>query len=139
MENVLFSYSDLPGFERWLRNRDLAENTIRKYLADVVEFLGWLGSHSGRVFDANVFDSNRGNGSNDLNDYKRYLADRNLTPGSVNTKLCSLNSFFTFLGHRELRYKLLRTQKRVFRDGSRELTVGDYRKLLRAASGCAGS
>lgn len=108
MENVLFSYSDLTGFERWLRNRDLAENTIRKYLADVTEFLGWLGSHSGHAFDANVFDSNRGDGLNDLNDYKRYLAGRNLAPGSVNTKLCSLNSFFTFLGHGELRYKLLR-------------------------------
>lgn len=50
---------------------------------------------------------------------------------------CSLNSFFMFLGYGELRYKLLRMQKRVFRDGSRELTVGDYRKLLRAAG--AGS
>lgn len=94
MENVLFSYSDLPGFERWLRNRDLADNTIRKYLADVTEFLGWLGSHSGHAFD-----SNHGGDSNDLNNCKRYLVGRNLAPGSANTKLCSLNSFFTFMGH----------------------------------------
>lgn len=141
MENVIFNYLDLPGFERWLRNRDLAENTVRKYLADVAEFFVWLdghftsGSHSSHVCDSN--DSNHGDGSNNLNDYKRYLVGRNLTPGSVNTKLCSLNSFFMFLGYGELRYKLLRMQKRVFRDGSRELTVGDYRKLLRAAG--AGS
>lgn len=141
MENIVFNRSDLLGFERWLRNRDLAENTVRKYLADVAEFLVWLdghftsGSHSSYVCDSN--DSNHGDASNDLNDYKRYLTGRNLTPGSVNTKLCSLNSFFMFLGYGELRYKLLRTQKRVFRDGSRELTVGDYRKLLRAAG--AGS
>lgn len=46
METVGFNYSDLPGFERWLRNRDLAENMVRKYLVDVTEFLGWLDSHS---------------------------------------------------------------------------------------------
>lgn len=56
-----------------------------------------------------------------------------LKPATVNSKLTALNGFFRFLGRADCRVRLLRLQRRPFRDQSRELTRADYERLLAAA------
>ena len=52
---------------------------------------------------------------------------------SVNAKLSALNGLFRFLGWEECRARLLRLQRRAFREESKELTREEYQRLLSAA------
>lgn len=53
---------------------------------------------------------------------------------SVNTKIAALNRYFSYLERSELRLKPLRIQRTPFRARERELTKGEYLKLLEAAT-----
>ncbi len=64
--------------------------------------------------------------------YKAHLL-QNLAPASVNSVLSSLNSFFAFYGYDEPKAKMLKMQKRIFADRSKELTKEEYMRLLNAA------
>ena len=55
------------------------------------------------------------------------------SPVSVNAKLSALNGLFRFLGWEECRARLLRLQRRAFREESKELTREEYQRLLSAA------
>lgn len=54
--------------------------------------------------------------------------------GSVNGMLVSVNLFLRFLGREDCRVRLLRVQRRAFRDEARELTREEYRRLVAAAA-----
>lgn len=114
---------DLIDFKNYLIQNERAENTIKKYLSDVSGFLSYLDSS----FDSMHINFDR------LQAWKQYLRDSGLTPGSINTKICSINAFLNFKLRPDLKLKLLRVQKRVFRDKSRELTLNDYKRLVSAA------
>ena len=66
-------------------------------------------------------------------EYKKYLCAR-YAPRSVNSKLSSLNSFFSFCGWHDLKVKALKLQRSIFADSERELSKAEYERLLRAAS-----
>ena len=66
-------------------------------------------------------------------EYKKYLCAR-YAPRSVNSKLSSLNSFFSFCGWHDLKVKTLKLQRSIFADSERELSKAEYERLLRAAS-----
>ena len=51
----------------------------------------------------------------------------------VNAMLAGLNRFFDFAGRPECRVKVLRLQRRSFREAERELDRGEYRALVRTA------
>lgn len=55
------------------------------------------------------------------------------TAAGANGMLAAVNSFLGYLGQGELKIKLLRVQRKLFRSPSRELERGEYEKLLRAA------
>ena len=48
--------------------------------------------------------------------------------------LSALNGLFRFLGWDECRLKFLKIQRRLFRDGRRELTKNEYERLVSTAS-----
>ena len=54
-------------------------------------------------------------------------------PTTVNSILAAVNGFLAFMGWRDLTVKLLKIQKAVFCDESRELTRAEYARLVRAA------
>ena len=54
-------------------------------------------------------------------------------PATVNAMLAGLNRFFDFAGRPECRVKVLRLQRRSFREAERELDRGEYRALVRTA------
>ena len=66
--------------------------------------------------------------------YKDRLAEVR-SPSGVNGAVAALNCLFDFLGVPECRLKAVKVQRRLFRDEARELTQGEYRRLLSAARG----
>lgn len=56
-----------------------------------------------------------------------------LAPASVNSMLVVVNGYLGFMGWPDLKIKLLKIQKSVFVDESKELTRTEYERLVRAA------
>lgn len=63
-----------------------------------------------------------------------HLLSSGYAPVSVNAMLSALNGLFRFLGWDECRLKFLKIQRRLFRDGRRELTKNEYERLVSTAS-----
>lgn len=65
-------------------------------------------------------------------EYKRKLAAQYKST-SANSMLVALNRFFGFCGRRDLQVRLLKVQRVSFRERSREMSVEEYKRLVRAA------
>lgn len=118
---LLLNSNDLHDFELYLIRQERAYNTISKYISDIRSFLSYFKHASLVSYDM-------------LLDYKNYLQSCDLTPGSINTKLCSINAFLNFKLRPDLKYKLLKIQRSSFRDDSRNLSKSDFKKLVSCAS-----
>ena len=68
-------------------------------------------------------------------DWTARLLEEGYAPVTVNGMLSALNGFFRFQGWEECRVKFLRVQRRLFREQSRELSRGEYVRLLETARG----
>lgn len=137
-------------FESYLKEEEKAENTIMKYVHDIKEFYSWLATpHDncrGRHF---VVLQRRGElcepGQNRrgeacepevtkeiLLNYKDHLKKTLLKATTINSKISSLNAFFTYAKNESLKLKVLKCQKTIFGYKERELTQTEYRKLYSA-------
>ena len=103
----------------YLRREERSGGTVEKYLWDVGAFARWLGG--------------RGVTRERAAAWKSALLGRRYAPATINSMLAALNGLFRFLGWEECRVKFLRVQRRLFRDERRELTRGEYARLLDAA------
>lgn len=111
--------SCLSDYAQFLRREERAPATVEKYLRDTAAFAVWLG---------------RGPLTHDVvAGWKAHLLARGLTPATVNGKLSALNGLLRFLGREDCRVKFLKLQRRAFRDEARDLTRGEYARLLSAA------
>lgn len=113
------SETQLASYRHHLAIQEKAPATQKCYLRDVAAFAAWLGAKE--LTKDTVLA------------YKTYLCAHYAT-ASVNSALCSLNSFFSFVNRADLRVKTLKLQKAVFATPDTELTQADYRALLAAAS-----
>lgn len=111
--------SMLREYEKFLRQEERGASTIAKYICDVQDFAEWTGE---RTVTKELAAS-----------WKAYLQGKNYAAATVNAKLSALNSFFRFVGWEECRVRLLKLQRRIFRSESRELTQGEYERLVRTA------
>ena len=68
-----------------------------------------------------------------LLNWKRALLAAGLCPATINAKLAAVNGFLRFLGRPELCVRQVRRQRRVFRDKDRDLTRGEYLRLVQTA------
>ena len=107
-------------FERHLKEDEKAENTINKYLRDIKEFYEWNGS-------SNIVTKD------DLLDYKEHLKKSKLKVSSINSKISSLNAYFTYTENESLKLKVLKCQKSLFGNKEKELTKYEFNKLYEAA------
>ena len=107
-------------FERHLKEDEKAENTINKYLRDIKEFYEWNGNSNDVTKD-------------DLLDYKEYLKKSKLKVSSINSKISSLNAYFTYIENESLKLKVLKCQKSLFGSKEKELTKYEFNKLYEAA------
>ncbi len=110
---------DLTHYRGHLLREERAASTIENYLRDVRAFTGWL---NGKSVTRELAAAR-----------KEHLLAEGLASVTVNAKLSAVNSMFRFLGWEECRVKLLRLQRRAFREASEELTKEEYQRLIHAA------
>lgn len=109
----------LVDFKKKLKEEEYGSATVEKYLRELRIFQEWM--KDGAV-DKEAMAG-----------YKAHLQKENYAPATINSKLSALNVFFRFVGWDECRVKFLRIQRRLFRNQSKELSRGEYEKLLRVA------
>ncbi len=117
MEKI--TLENVSKFMGYLTEEEKSPSTIQKYQRDILAFMDWA---KDRYIDKGLVIK-----------YKEYLLG-NYAPSSVNSVLSSLNSFFEYSGEHKLKVKMLKIQKSVFLDKSKELTRGEYTRLLETAS-----
>lgn len=110
---------ELHGFRQHLVRCEASEHTIGKYLRDV----RLLGEVAG----------DRIGGMEQLLGFKRELQRRGYAVRSINSMLSAVNRFVRFCGHPEWRLRFLKVQRTTFADEGRELSRGEYLRLVQAA------
>ena len=108
----------LGEFRCYLTDRDKKPNTVEKYLRDAKKFLSFS---QGRNLD-----------HTEVARYREHLTEI-YAPASVNSMLAALNGFLVFLGREDCCVQVLRVQRELFRDASRDMTVEEYFRLVNQA------
>lgn len=108
----------IENYRTYLFDEEKSKATIEKYVRDLEAFKKWIGDRE--IEKANVLE------------YKEYLIE-NFAPASVNSVLSSLNAFFDYKELLGLKVKMLKIQKQIFSRREKELTKGEYEKLLKTA------
>ncbi len=106
------------NFKEYLIDEEKSSATLEKYLRDVTAFMLWCNGK--KLCKSRVLE------------YKQDIMAK-YAPASVNSVLSSLNCFFAYNGWHELKIKMLKIQKQVFAERSKELTKAEYERLLVAA------
>ena len=120
LKNVItVANEDLEEFEQYLYERENARATIRKYMTDIRTFCKYLGKEK-------EADKNR------LLLYKEWLLEH-YAISSANSMLAALNQFLKFKGYDSLTVKRIKTQRSLFRQEEKELTKGEFKRLVEAA------
>lgn len=114
----------LSDFCRFLMEQERCLSTAEKYMRDVRTFLNW---------QKDVCKKDNPLCRQQVIDWKEALLEKKYAPVTINSMLSSVNSFLVFLGREDCRVKLLRIQKKIFREKEKELTRKEYEKLLEAA------
>ncbi len=118
---MTISSRELSAFSAHLRQEDRSSGTTGKYLHDCTGFALWLGDRELTPEAAAQ--------------WREHLLQKGYAPATVNSMLSAVNRLLKFLGREECRVRSLRIQRRTFREQRRELTRGEYQRLLDAAAG----
>ena len=109
---------DMADFTAELRGQGHGPATVVKYHREAAAFAAWLGE--GELTAERAAK------------YRDRLTTCRTTTGA-NGAISALNKLFAFLGRQDCRLRGLPVQRRLCRDEGRELTQGEYRRLLTAA------
>lgn len=107
---------DIRAFAARLRLEERSPGTVEKYCRDAAAFTAWLGD---RALTAEGTAQ-----------WRDHLVERGFAPATVNSMLSAVNSLLAFLGRGDCRVRLLRIQRRAFREQARELSRAEYQRLL---------
>ena len=119
MEEKRITGTNITAYTAYLKCIERSNNTIEKYHRDVLSFVHWLNNRS--VECENVVE------------WKHHLLRKGYTPATINSMLIAINRFFVFMGWDECRVKVLKLQKKLFREESRDLTKDEYARLVGTA------
>lgn len=108
----------INSYATYLWEQEKSAATIQKYVHDLTALCGFL---AGTVLTKTA-----------LIGWKEHLTNE-YAPASVNTMLAAMNSLLDFCGWTDLKVKPLKIQKSMFCDAGKELTKGEYIRLIRAA------
>lgn len=115
----------LEAYRQELVRRERSQATIANYIRHCGEFLQFCQDSQDGLEAAPNQEM--------LLNWKRTLLTAGLCPATINAKLAAVNGFVRFLGRPELCVRQVRRQRRVFRDKDRDLTRGEYLRLVQAA------
>ena len=119
MTEQTLSSSRLAQFGAYLLREEKRAATIAKYLRDAKAFLEFA---QDRQITKEITIA-----------YKNHLQKQGYAVRSVNSMLASLNSFLDFLNRTDCKVKALRCQNQTYCSEDRELTKGEYLRLLEAS------
>ena len=120
MERII-SAGVLEEFEKHLAWEEKSTATIEKYRRDAEAFCRFVGT---RPVNCELVQA-----------WKQDLLERGYAVRSINSMLASVNSLLSYLGWSDCRVKILRIQRRAYCEAEKELTKGEYMRLLEAARG----
>lgn len=110
--------TEVENYLNYLKEEERSESTRTQYKRELLRFWDELGEERLTKEAAMA--------------YKQKLEQKH-KPATVNTKLSALNSFFTFLGRNDLCLKLLKIQQKAYCPEEKELSKGEYQRLVRTA------
>ena len=119
MKELSIRQEQIEAYGAYLRGAERSDATIEKYLRSVSAFSIWLGDRELAKEEAAA--------------WRERLLAQGRSPSTVNTALSALNGLFAFLGRPDCRVRFLKLQRRLFRDRERELTRGEYERLVETA------
>ena len=115
----IMNLTTLNDYEGELREQEKATGTIEKYLRDICHFYDWLGEDK-EVSKTRVMA------------YKESLKEA-YAISTANSMLVALNAYFSYMGWSECRVKTMKVQKQLFLNKDKELTWGEYHRLINTA------
>ena len=120
MEEITLTGQSISAFREFLVENEKARATVEKYVQEAEQLR--LALCGAPVTKAGVLA------------YRERLQQqyRALT---VNNKLSAVNAYLRFCGAEHCEVKLLKVQRRAFREEQRDLTESEYRRLLSIAKG----
>ena len=110
----------LEEYDKYLATEEKSPATREKYLRDLRRFAEWL--------------AERKLTKTETGEYKQHLEEDGRSPSGINASLAALNGFLKYLGREDCRVRFLHIQRRMYRQSRKDLTRGDYEKLLEAAA-----
>ena len=119
MKGRFLSEKLIEQFGKHLVLEEKSEHTVEKYLRDVRAFAAY-------AEQAEI-------GKETVIRYKQHLLESEYAVRSINSMLASLNSLFTWLDWHDCRVKAPKTQKQIFCPEEKELTKGEYLRLVNTA------
>ncbi len=119
MKEYYLTQQHICQFGEYLRSEEKSSATMEKYLRDVRAFAAFA---AGEEITKELVIS-----------YKRHLQERGYAVQSINSMLASINSLLRFLGWTQCRVRNIRQQRSVYCPEEKELTKGEYLRLLKAA------
>ena len=119
MKTKQITAEQIAAFEKHLRQEERSAGTVEKYLRDIRAFARWL--------DEKPVEKQA------VTAWKEHLLAERRAPTTVNAALAALNGLFRFLGWEDCRARFLKVQRRIFRAPERELSRGEYGRLVAAA------
>lgn len=119
MPEMTITSAQLRGFLAALEAAERSPSTVEGYMRAAREFAAWLGgaelTHRAAC------------------EWKLAMSARGCSPSTVNCKIAAVNGLFASMGRDDCKIKPLRRQRQIFRDEGRELTRGEYLRLLNTA------
>lgn len=120
MEERIMTEGLLEEYRMRLYEEEKAEQTVKKYVRDARKLMEYAG---GREITKSL-----------VVEYKEHLrSEGRFKLRSINTFLVAANRFFDFMSWGGLRMKTYRVQRETFAPEGRDLTKGEYRRLVEAA------
>lgn len=102
----------------YLAQEERSKSARKQYLRDILAFLKWADKME---VEKDVVIC-----------YKDKL-QANYKTTSVNVKLAAINGFFSYIGRTDLKVKQLKIQRKAYCTGDKELTKGEYWRLIETA------
>lgn len=118
---MILSQIKIDEFKRYLIQGEKSDATREKYLRDVQALRLFL-EEAEMTKELMI-------------QWKKHLVGQGYAVRSINSMLASMNSLLDFLGLSSYKVKNIRTQRKTYSTEDRELTKGEYLRLLNASGG----